>query len=243
MQANPGKFHLIFVTKEIGYDPLVLNIGDAQIKSEKCVKLLGVILDDKLNFHEHVSELCIKSARQVNAFRRYAKYLDFKTRLSIYKCFILSNFNFCNTIWMFCSGADIDKMEKIQERALRFVFSDHQSDYSTLIKHAGVCTLEISRMRTLATEVYKAYNKLGPSYTNDLFKPNSNDLGLRSINSVNLPRYKTVTYGRNSLRFTGAHIWNSLDIELRTAVSIKEFKTLIKNWDGIECKCAMCRND
>ena len=41
----------------------------------------------------------------------------------IYKSFIKSNFNHCSIVWHFCNQSSVNKMEKIQERALRFILS------------------------------------------------------------------------------------------------------------------------
>jgi hypothetical protein len=44
-------------------------------------------------------------------------------KLTIYHSFILSNFNFCPLSWHFCSEANTNKIEKIQEQALRFIYN------------------------------------------------------------------------------------------------------------------------
>ena len=40
-----------------------------------------------------------------------------------------SNVNFCPLPWHFCSESNTNKIEKIQERALRFIYEDHHSTY------------------------------------------------------------------------------------------------------------------
>ena len=50
----------------------------SSITSEPSVKILGVVIDDRLNFDEHISMCCTKAARQPNALARISKYLDFK---------------------------------------------------------------------------------------------------------------------------------------------------------------------
>ena len=42
----------------------------------------------------------------------------------IYKAFIISNFNLCSKVWHFCNQSSVNKIEKIQERALRFICDD-----------------------------------------------------------------------------------------------------------------------
>ena len=59
MIANPDKFHSIILTKNKAENlDLEVKIGDKTIQSEQYVKLLGVPIDNKLNFEKHVSDLC-----------------------------------------------------------------------------------------------------------------------------------------------------------------------------------------
>ena len=48
-------------------------------------------------------------------------FLSKLKKLTIFHSFMLSNFNFCPLAWHFCSKANTIKLEKIQERALRFL--------------------------------------------------------------------------------------------------------------------------
>ena len=53
---------------------------DVSINSESNVKVLGVIIDNRLTFTEHISRCCKKAANQINALSRIAKYLDMKSK-------------------------------------------------------------------------------------------------------------------------------------------------------------------
>ena len=62
MIANPEKFHFIILTKnKTDNSGIEIRINDKLIKSEQHVKLLGVKIDNKLNFNLHVSDICKKS--------------------------------------------------------------------------------------------------------------------------------------------------------------------------------------
>ena len=54
-------------------------------------------------------------------------------RMSIYIAFIASNFNYCNTVWHFCSNRGLYKLEKIHKQALRVVLNDYFSSYCHLL--------------------------------------------------------------------------------------------------------------
>ncbi len=49
------------------------------------------------------------------------------------KTFVLSQFNYCPLVWHFCRPGDTHKMERIQERALRFVYNDYKTEYKELL--------------------------------------------------------------------------------------------------------------
>ena len=68
MEANPDKFQFM-VASSTSMTPIKFNIyDDIVIESKPVVKALGVLIDCQLNFKEHTKELCIKAARQLNAF-------------------------------------------------------------------------------------------------------------------------------------------------------------------------------
>ena len=59
-------------------------------------------------------------------------------------------------------------MEKILERALRFIHNDFQSSSEELLSITGTVSLHIKRMKFMACEVCKIVNDLSPKYILDL---------------------------------------------------------------------------
>ena len=56
----------------------------------------------------------------------------------------------------------MNKIEKIQQRALRILRNDLVSDYSGLLKESGKATMTIKRLRCLTIEIFKTLNNLKP---------------------------------------------------------------------------------
>ena len=72
MQVNPSKFQaIVFGFKST--DEICFDINDDKVKAIKCVKQLGVNIDENLSLDEHISHLCIKAARQLNSLQRIVK--------------------------------------------------------------------------------------------------------------------------------------------------------------------------
>ena len=75
---------------------------------------------------------------------------------------------------IFCSKESMNKMERIQDRALQFLHNDYDSDYNTLLKKSDKCSMEIPRLRTIALEIFKYLNYLNPSFIKNLFNKINN---------------------------------------------------------------------
>ena len=75
MIANPDKFKAIILKKpsiDIAQD-LVITVGDQEIKTNSYVRLLGLDIDNQLNFKTHIKELCRKAGAKLNAIKRLGK--------------------------------------------------------------------------------------------------------------------------------------------------------------------------
>lgn len=78
-----------------------ITIGGTTITNSQYEKLLGVTIDSDLNFERHVTNLCNKVSRKLNAMGRVASYMPIEKRKFIMKAFIKFQFNYCPLVWMF----------------------------------------------------------------------------------------------------------------------------------------------
>ena len=202
--------------------------------------VLGVDIDDKFNFNSHVSNMCNKAGRQLNVLQRIKGSLDYASRVSISKSFIMSNFNYCPVVWIFTSKSSLSKLEDIQKRALRFVLDDYTSDYHELLNKADVPGVKIMALRYLAIEVYRCVYGLNPKYLNDLFTIKTCKYDLRDDSRIYRSKVLTTNHGLKSFKDYGAKIWNILPESCKGAISLVEFKVLIKSWNGPKCSCSVC---
>jgi hypothetical protein len=101
-----------------------------------------------LNFDCHIKNIFKKAVQQLNILKRIGKNLSKLNRLTIFHTFVLSNLNFCPLSWHFCSETNTKKIEKIQERALRFVYQDYEASYENLLIKAKMPTQHIRRIKT-----------------------------------------------------------------------------------------------
>ena len=241
LEANPSKFQsMLLKNKNVNAEDFNIIVDNDAIDLTASMNVLGVNIDDKLNFNSHVSNMCNKAGRQLNVLQRLRGSLDYASRLSIYKSFVMSNFNYCAVVWMFTCKSSLSKLEDIQRRALRFVLDDYTSDYHELQNKANVPGVKIMALRYLAIEVYKCVNGLNPKYLNDLFTVRKCKYDLRDDSLINRNKVSTTNHGLKSFKDYGAKIWNLLPESCKGAISLGEFKDLIKSWNGPKCSCSVC---
>ena len=219
-------------------DSYPLNINDRTINSENSVKRLGIEIDNKLSFKQHISTHCNKESNKLNAIRRIQKFMGFKEKEVLLNSFVYSNFNYCPLVWHFCSSKSLYKIEKIQERALRLLHNNFARDYAKLLKKSGIATMEIKHLQCLPPEIFKTVNNLNPYYMKKFFSKTTN-LTHRPLD-INFNLNNTTKYGSNSLRSLRPHIWNSLPNEIKKETEYKKFKNYMNDWFGLKCKCNIC---
>ena len=76
MQANLSKFQFMIISHSgVDASNATLQIDDKIVLTpEPQVKVLGVTLDNKLNFNYHISVICTKSVSQLNALARISRF-------------------------------------------------------------------------------------------------------------------------------------------------------------------------
>ena len=180
-----------------------------EVKLSDYLKILGVTSDHKLTFSQHISDFCKKTNCKVGVLLRLRNLIPWSAKLKLYKSNILPHLTYCYVVWQFCKSSDKKKMERIQERAPRAVFKSKSETYSELLTRAGLPSLYQQRLQNIAILMYKLKNGLVPIYITEIFNTTSKQYNLKNAD-FNIPRFRTVHYGKHSLRYFGPHLWNKL---------------------------------
>ena len=118
MVLNPGKNHFMLfgVIKENEQFDLMCN--SITLKHLSHEKLLGVIIDNKLSFDEHIVNICKTANKKLNALSRINHYVKRNQKEFLLLSLIISNFTYCPLIWIFCSKKATKKINAVHERSL-----------------------------------------------------------------------------------------------------------------------------
>ena len=151
----------------------------------------------------------------------------------LFNSFLYSNFDYCPLVWHFSSCKSTAKIEKIHKRCLRIILNDNAIDYQTLLEKSKKTSMEIKRLRNLATEIFKTVNNLNPSFMKNIFTSKEN--ARVRPNNILVKSHNSVTYGDKSLMTLGPKIGIALPWKMKSETSHKKFKEYNDLWFGPKC--------
>jgi len=151
MKGNPDKCHVLLstdVNKQIRVDNDI-------IQNSLCEKLLGIQIDSKLSFDNHVEKLCDNVSAKLKTLARVAPYLDLGKRKLLMNAFFRSQFSYCPLALMFHSRTLNNRINRLHEKCLRIVYDDQLSSYENLLAKYGSTSVHKNNLKNLALEIYR----------------------------------------------------------------------------------------
>ena len=141
----------------------------------------------------------------------------------LYKALVRPKLEYCVQAWCPYLKKDIDKLEKVQARAMRLINDCKNLSYENRLSYTGLTTLSERRIRGDLIEVFKILKGFSKVNYNTWFK--------LSVNSrTRGHRYKLVKsrskldIRKNFFSQRVVNVWNSLPSEVVEAESVNTFK-------------------
>ena len=82
----------------------MITVDNQQIKVVSSVNVLVLLLDDKVKFNMHISNICKSTANQLNALK---KFMNFEGKKILINSYFIANLNYCLLIWMLSSAISL----------------------------------------------------------------------------------------------------------------------------------------
>ena len=183
MKANAEKCHLLLSSNE----KLFANIDNIPVESSSCEKLLGIQIDNKLTFENHLKTILKKTSQKLHALARISPYMNIAQKRTIMKAFITSQFGYCPLVWMFHSRAINNRINKLHERSLRIVYKDRSSTFEDLLEKDNSVTIHQRNLQMLLLEMYKVKYGLAPEIISYIFQSRNNLKNLRNNSGYTNP--------------------------------------------------------
>lgn len=186
------------------------------------LEMLDINIDEQLKFDNHQSEVSQKSV----ATQAHEKMSPFDIRHDLYLSFIVPHLNYCSETWHFCTT---NKLEKIDERVIRFEFRDNNTKYEELLRQLCLSTLQNRRLVKIVTSVSKVMHSNNVLLCiSGLISCRKVSYILRGNNRLILPKPKRTSYVLKLQSYLTAKLGNVIPDSLRRHSNFKVLKTTQK---------------
>ena len=205
-------------------------MNNSIITRVRATTFLGVIIDEKLTWKDHISLVRSKLAKTVGILYRVRHLLNRSALFILYCSLFLPYLTYCADILGNTYKSNTQCIFLLQKKIVRIVYGAHFKDHTNVIfqdliffKFCDLVKLKTCEM------MYRAFNKTLPVNLNNIFtvcEPNSL-FNMRKKKDF-VQKYTRTNLKAMSVSVVGAKLWNELDSNLRNIKTILLFKKKIK---------------
>ena len=93
MILNPNKCHYMCIGKSTESD--IFKFENVFLENSKEEVILGIAIDNKLTFDNHIKSICRKAGQKLSALSRISPYLEKDKKELLFKSMVKSKFSYC----------------------------------------------------------------------------------------------------------------------------------------------------
>lgn len=205
-----------------------MNFDGGLIKRETEIKYLGLIIDEKLSWTEHVNKIINKLSAISFAIYRMKKIVPKKLLWNIYHAHFMSHITYLNPIWNGCSQQLINRIQRLQNRVIKTIENKHRLTPTSILYENRLNIKKYGQLQTIITIHKIKINQ---------FKFNGQ---LNQINSIhnrilrNIWDYRPKLFKKEkckmSIQSNGTTLYNRLDNDIKQINEIIRFKKNVEKY-------------
>lgn len=232
LKLNINKTKCMYINKSGTTSDIDVKINGEKIEVVRNIKYLGVIIDDQLRFDENAKYVNKKVASKIFLFGRIAKNLTFSARHKVYQSIILPHFQYCASLLFTSNNTCVDKLQKLQNRALRIVLRcKKRTNVKSMLEATSALSVKQEILFGTLKLAYKIKNGMVPKYLSGTCRRNNENHGynLRNNDDFRLPLYRKSNTQR-MLMYNGLKEFNNLPNEIKSAISYSIFVSRVREF-------------
>ena len=192
-------------------------IGNKTIARSKSCKYLGVILDDKISFDDHIMQLCKELTRVIYSFRVIKDWVPHCEKLKLYYAYFHSKVQYGIEVYGIATKKLINRIDILQHKAIKALFNlEPLTPTRSLRAQFKLLTTKDLYSLKIAKFVHRQQNNLLPDVFSTYYgklASNGRYPNTRNRNKLLVPKAKSEN-GMKMIKCAGAKIWNRLVREM-----------------------------
>ena len=243
LKLNPDKTEALLTQTRNNFhtftvEDIQLGQANEKITPSPVVKSLGVLFDEYLTFEKQVDMIVKTCNIHLRNLRVIGSKLSYDLKRQLVHCLIFSKLDYCNGLLFGLPDCLIDKLQKVQNSCVRFLFGSKEirkwDRISSHLKQAHFLPIRRRIEYKIALTVFKCLNNIAPRYVSNLITPKIQSVkALRCDNDffkLTVPPLSQLRQTERSFSYCGPTVWNQLPYRLRTMSDVKVFKSELKTY-------------
>ena len=205
-------------------------------------KNLGVILDDTLSFANQVNKVVKSSYAIIKKLHQIKGFLSENQLKQLVCSYVLSNLDYCNSLYYGINSDLMDKMQRVQNCAVRLIAKNNIPSGELDRKLFEYHWLHVRHriLYKMMLIVHKCVNFKAPEEIMSIFK------FCDSARTMNFQETKFLNkHGEKAFSHNGPKLWNLLPKKIREEEVTDKFKTNLKSYLMLSgddyCRRIKCR--
>jgi len=228
LSLNTDKTKFMIFTDEKHIHAPVISIANVNMQETDRSNFLGIIIDNKLTFRPHVSNLCGKISSSIGLINRISNIVPPLIKKKLYYSYVYSKVSYGILAWGKSGLVNANRVERLLHRARKVV------DYP----HTGrnIVTDDLLNFQSIykyfaAVNLYKIlklnHHQYFCSLLEDLIPQHSRATRFMTSDRFNVPRYSKSKTQRHFL-YQSVHVWNNISEEVKASRSLIKFRKMLK---------------
>ena len=217
-------------------------MGGHEIERTKSYKYLGLIVDEKFSWSEHIADLCSKLSQVAGIIFKIRKLLNYKAMMLVYHGLVGSKLRY----GLVCSATAnkflLDKVNVSHNTIITYLtFSKRCTRMWPLYSKLKILPLDILIQIEYGKTIYKFRRGMLPSVFDTYFNKPTHQYSTRFSTNNNLAVIRINTAkDKSRLRYIGPKVWLGISPVIRDSPSLKVFiksyrNHLIGNFHELQC--------
>ena len=209
-----------------------LKMGNHVISRTKTYKYLGLLVDEKFSWVDHINKVCWKLSQVAGVMFKIRTLLSKEAMMLVYHALVGSKLRYGLVCWATAAQCLLDKVTVIHNKIITYMtFSKRCSRMWPLYCQLNVLPLDILIKIEHAKTMYKFEKKMLPEVFENYFQKPTHQHNTRFASTHNNFALVRITSAKEKsmLKYIGPKVWADIPLHIKNASSLKVFINFYRN--------------
>ena len=216
MNFNKTKFIIFNYRKNIPIESI--KFANHDIERTDSIKFLGIIIDEKLSFKNHIDHISSKTSKSVGLLYRLSRFLPINILKTLYHSLVMPHISYGIELWYGAPKTVSNRIVIIQKKMIRALNSlPYNSHTGPYFKEMSLLKVEDLYKLQIGLNIHTGISRNELVFTSEIHNHNT-----RNRNNLRTPAVH-LSHSQRNWKYKGIQLWNSIPDNIKQCTSIETY--------------------